>query len=90
LMPDALRLACLAGLIAGGRTRQLFMSQDHVNCWLGRTPPRPPEVEKYMAQRRFTYLLKEFIPKLLACGVSPAAVQTIMVENPRRYFEGRK
>ena len=88
LMPDRLRQACLIGLINSGHGARLFMSHDHVNCWLGRTPPRPPEVEKQMARRRFTYLMEEFIPQLLAQGVSQSAVQTIMVENPRRYFEG--
>ncbi|MBI3954229.1 MAG: phosphotriesterase-related protein [Chloroflexi bacterium] len=89
-MPDRIRRAVIAGLIGAGYGRQLFMSQDHACCWLGRTAPRPPEVDKLMANRRFTYIVQEFIPQLLAAGVSQASIQTIMVENPRRYFEGAR
>lgn len=90
LMPDRIRRAVVAGLVSAGYGRQLFMSQDHACCWLGRTAPRPPEVEKLMASRRFSYLIQEFIPALQTGGVSAQVVQTIMVENPRRYFEASK
>lgn len=36
----------------------------------------------------FTYLFTDFIPMLLARGLSMEAVERILVDNPRRFFSG--
>ena len=39
-------------------------------------------------KRRFTYLLESFVPELRRSGVSQDDIDRILIENPRRYFEG--
>lgn len=41
-----------------------------------------------MPQWRYTHIHQEVLPYLLENGVSQAQVDTMLVENPRRYFEG--
>ena len=36
----------------------------------------------------FTYISREVIPMLKAAGLTEDDIHTIMVENPRRFFEG--
>ena len=50
----------------------------------------PPVVTGMAAspKRRFTYLIEEFIPELQAAGITEGAIDTMMVDNPRRYFAG--
>jgi len=49
-----------------------------------------PYLKKLMSapKRRYTYLIEEFIPALRAAGVSQAAIDTMTMENPCRYFAG--
>ncbi len=44
-----------------------------------------PEMAK---KRSYTYLLREFLPKLKATGITSDTLNTMLVDNPRRYFEG--
>ncbi len=39
-------------------------------------------------KRRYTYLIEEFIPMLREAGVSQSDIDTMTMENPRRYFAG--
>ena len=41
-----------------------------------------------MPKRRYTYLLEEFIPRLLEAGVGESSIRTMTIDNPRRYFSG--
>jgi phosphotriesterase-related protein len=86
--PDRLRIASLAGLLAIGHARQIVLSHDHVGHWLGRPLVRTPEQQRGFARRSYTHLFKDVLPKLRAVGVSEAQVQTMMVDNPRRFFGG--
>ena len=43
----------------------------------------PPEV---MPDWRPTHLFKKVIPRLREVGVPPEKIDTMLVENPRRYF----
>lgn len=37
----------------------------------------------------FTLMHKHVIPELQRMGVSPATIETLLVENPRRFFGGK-
>ena len=79
---DEAKLGVVTALVAMGYERQVVLSHDNVGCMHG-FRPRPPD-----PKRRFTYLAEEFIPRMKASGVSEQAIHTMLVDNPRRYFEG--
>jgi phosphotriesterase-related protein len=90
VFPDRLRIAALAGLLSIGYAKQIVLSHDYVGCFLGRSMFRTPESRQGLAKWGYTHLFKEVLPKLRAIGVSEAQVQTMMVENPQRFFGGRR
>lgn len=83
LHPDRERLAVLIGLLGVGFERQLVLSHDTVWCWRGRAPTLPAEL---LGNWRPTYVLDTIVPRLRDAGVSDARIQTLLVDNPRRYF----
>ncbi len=85
LHPDRARLAALAGLLAVGFERQIVLSHDSVWCWRGRAPVVP---ESTLADWQPTHLFRKIIPRLREAGVPQAKIDTMLVENPRRYFAG--
>ena len=101
LAPDERRADHVATLVREGFTDQVCLSQDHI-CAL--TAPRssfwvPPQNRNAAATRRqeiawqvwqrpYTYILTDFVPRLLERGVTDADVETIFVDNPRRLLAG--
>jgi phosphotriesterase-related protein len=83
LHPDRERLAVLIGLLGLGFERQLVLSHDTVWCWRGRGPTLPPET---LSRWEPTYVLRTILPRLRAAGVAEEKIQTMLVDNPRRYF----
>ncbi len=83
LHPDRARLAALIGLLGVGFERQIVLSHDTVWCWRGRAPVLPATV---MPDWRPTYVLEKVIPRLREAGVAQAKIDTMLIENPRRYF----
>jgi len=81
--PDRVRVAALAGLLAVGFERQLVLSHDTVWCWRGRAPVIPPGI---LPDWKPTHVFEHIIPRLRDAGVSQAKIDTMLVENPRRYF----
>jgi phosphotriesterase-related protein len=88
LFPDRLRIASLAGLLASGHAKHIVLSHDHVGHFLGRPLSRTSDSQRGMPKWSYTHLFKEVLPKLRAIGVSEAQVQTMLVDNPRRFFGG--
>ncbi|MCH2169727.1 phosphotriesterase-related protein [Myxococcota bacterium] len=90
LLPDDTRISNLVELIEAGFERQIVLSHDHIGCWHFRPEDAPPVVTSTQAdpKRSYTYLLEEFIPKLQKAGASERAIDTMLVDNPRRYFAG--
>ncbi len=90
LLPDAVRIKNLVELIGAGFESQIVLSHDHIGCWHFTPGDEPPIVKDLMSQpkRRYTYLLEEFIPKLRQAGIRESSIETMMVQNPRRYFAG--
>jgi phosphotriesterase-related protein len=101
IAPDERRADHVATLVREGFTDHVCLSQDHI-CAL--TAPRssfwvPPEYRDAAATRRqeiewqvwkrpYTYILTDFVPRLLERGVTDADVETIFVDNPRRLLAG--
>ena len=82
--PDEVRLVAVAGLIGAGYADRIVLSQDATVAHMGnpRFVPSPNEVKK------LTYIDDEFIPRLLEGGVASQTIEQILVDNPRRIFEG--
>ena len=101
LAPDERRADHVATLVREGLTSHVCLSQDHI-CAL--TAPRsaiyvPPErraardsmreeIEWQVWKRPYTYLVTDFVPRLLDRGVTEADVDTMLVDNPRRLLAG--
>jgi phosphotriesterase-related protein len=83
LHPDRARIAALTGLLGLGFERQLVLSHDTVWCWRGRAPQTPPGL---LDDWQPTHLFRHIIPRLRDAGVSQAKIDTMLIENPRRYF----
>jgi phosphotriesterase-related protein len=86
LHPDRLRLAALIGLLGIGLERQIVLSHDSVWCWRGR--PLPIPVAQLAPKWDPRYVLREIVPALREAGVAQAKIDAMLIENPRRYFEG--
>ncbi len=83
LHPDRARTAALIGLLGVGFERQIVLSHDTVWCWRGRAPVVPASA---MADWQPTHLFRKIIPRLRDAGVSQAKIDTMLVDNPRRFF----
>jgi phosphotriesterase-related protein len=90
VFPDRLRIASLAGLLSIGYSRQIVLSHDHVGSFLGRSMLRTPESQQGLAKWSYTHLFKEILPKLRGIGVNELQIQTMLLENPRRFFGGQR
>ena len=90
LCPDEVRIANLLKLVGAGYERQIVLSHDNIGCWHFSSGHAPAQMQAMseIPKRRYTYLLEEFIPRLLEAGISESSVRTMTVENPRRYFSG--
>jgi phosphotriesterase-related protein len=88
LHPDRLRLAALIGLVGIGFEKQLVLSHDSVACWLGKgLPDMDEKTRKLIENWNPTHIFKHIVPALKEAGVTQRKIDTMMVENPRRYFE---
>lgn len=88
---DDIRLMLITGLITAGYVNQVMMSMDICGFFPGRegNPYILRDPTPYtLPNRSFLYLFEEFIPRLIKGGVSQEAIETMLVTNPRRLFEG--
>jgi phosphotriesterase-related protein len=81
---DEIKLGMIAGLVAMGFERHIVLSHDNVGCsHAPRATRRPPD-----PKRRFTLIHEEFIPAMKRAGISERTIETMLVDNIRRFFEG--
>ncbi len=89
LQPDDERVAALARLIERGAGDRVVVSHDSVWCWRGQM--FPPALEQAMTETwNPSHFSRRIIPKLKDVGVSDQQIETLLVDNPRRYFAGEK
>ena len=84
---DSVRVANLVKLIRKGAGAQVVISHDSVWCWRGHM--LPPDVLKMVEgggmSMRFT---RTITPMLKEAGVTDAEIDSMLTDNPRRYFSG--
>jgi len=83
-----LRQACLIGLIGGGYSDRIFLSQDCFAYRMGRPFEFSDDMKPLLANWSYVHVFKNIIPALEEAGVSKEKINTLMVENPRRLFGG--
>jgi phosphotriesterase-related protein len=86
--PDKERVASLLRLIQKGAASRVVVSHDSVWCWRGEPIANLQllaEMEKVWTPSHFT---RQIVPQLLAGGATKADIETLLVENPRRFFAG--
>lgn len=91
LVPDGQRVEALAELLLKGQENRIVVSHDSV--WCTRGEPFPKEMLEAMpADKLFnpTHFHKNIIPALLAKGVKQEQIDTMLVDNPRRFFAGQE
>jgi phosphotriesterase-related protein len=97
LHPDEQRIESVAKMVDAGYVRSLCLSHD-ATCagWLGRPVfggkhvATAEAIAAAMPKWEATHLFKRILPRLRERGVTEADVQTIFVDNPRRYFRGEE
>jgi phosphotriesterase-related protein len=85
---DDVRIAALLGLIGLGHADRVMLGHDSVSTFLGRGFNPPPEIAAQLANWHPTHLIKNIFPRLKEAGVSQDTIDTMMISNPRNYFEG--
>jgi phosphotriesterase-related protein len=86
--PDRLRLAALIGLAGVGFEKQLVLSHDSVACWKGKgMPDMDAKTLELIKNWNPTHIFKNIIPALKKAGVGDHKINSMMVDNPRRFFE---
>lgn len=85
---DDVRVASLLGLIGIGHAGRIMLSHDSVSTFLGRGFAPPPEIAEQLKNWNPTHILKNILPRLREAGVTQQTIDTITIDNPRRYFEG--
>ena len=90
-IPDEVRIENVVKLSKAGHTDRILLSHDSISCWLGRPVPygnTHADVLALLPDWRPTYLFRKVVPQLLERGLSKDDVETIFVENPKRFFGG--
>ena len=86
---DEVRIAALLGIIGLGHADRMLLGHDSVSTFLGRGGFNPPpEIAEKVVNWKPTHLIKNIFPRLKEAGVSQETIDTMMIHNPRRYFEG--
>lgn len=95
IISDDLRIDSVCRMVEGGYTRSICLSQDAACAgWLGRPVFGgrrivPADVlAAAMPNWESSHLFKRIFPRLRERGITDADIQTILVENPKRYFAG--
>jgi len=89
LAPDEQRIDALVALLQKQQERRIVVSHDSV--WCTRGQPFPAEMLAAIDTDKLfnpTHFHRNIIPALLARGVSREQIDTMLVDNPRRFFQG--
>jgi phosphotriesterase-related protein len=89
LQPDAERVSSLLALLHKDKEQQVVISHDSVWCWRGE--PIPADLMASMDDGAIfnpTHFHDTIIPQLLAGGATQSQIDTMLVDNPRRFFAG--
>jgi phosphotriesterase-related protein len=87
--PTDVIVKIVAELCKQGFAKQILLSHDTVNVWLGRPIETPEQVLKALANWRIDHISQNVVPALKAQGVTEEQIKTMMVDNPKNLFLGR-
>jgi phosphotriesterase-related protein len=88
--PDTERVKAMLRLLERGAGDRMVVSHDSVWCWRGAPVPDPKvqaAMEEIWNPLHFT---RRVAPMLLEGGATQEQIDTLLVDNPRRYFGGEK
>jgi phosphotriesterase-related protein len=85
LAPDAQRVAAIADLVERGHTRQLLLSQDYASHIDYVTIEQKARLDPVWS---YTHLHSWVLAELRRAGVGDEAIETFLVDNPRRMLTG--
>jgi phosphotriesterase-related protein len=88
LQPDEVRVASLLRLLERGAGDRVVVSHDSVWCWRGMPIPMPEAIAPMLEAWQPTHFLDNIAPRLREGGAEEAAVEALLVDNPRRFFSG--
>ncbi len=83
---DARAEDCIIQLVERGYYDRIMISHDSIGVWLGRPFTLP--WERIRENWRPNYIHDKLIPKMKAAGVTDTQINTMLIENPKRYFTG--
>lgn len=87
LAPDEQRVEALTALLLKGLEKRIIVSHDCVWCSRGQVITWSSLPEKGILIEP-THFHQRIIPQLLERGVTKSQIDTILTDNPRRYFSG--
>jgi phosphotriesterase-related protein len=90
LFPDEQRVRSLVALLEKQKERQVVISHDSIWCTRGK--PFPEDMLALMDPEVLfnpTHFHRHIIPRLLEAGVTQQQIDTMLVDNPRRFFSGQ-
>jgi len=90
LAPDEQRIQSLVALLQKQQEGQIVVSHDSVWCTRGK--PFPDDMLALMDTDILfdpTHFHRNIIPRLLEAGVTQRQIDTMLVDNPRRFFSGQ-
>jgi phosphotriesterase-related protein len=84
-------------MVEAGYVQSLCLSHDATcGAWLGRPSfdgrrvVRPESLRQRMPNWEVTHLFKRILPRFLELGLTQAQLDTMLVDNPRRFFRGEE
>jgi phosphotriesterase-related protein len=89
IVPDAVRIRNLMAMVARGHLERIMISHDSVNCLLGGVPGlvAVQSLSEIEPNSRLTHIFETVLPQLREAGLSDDQIDTILVQNPRRFFQ---
>jgi phosphotriesterase-related protein len=95
IISDEKRMQSVCKMIEAGYVKHVCLSHDATcGAWLGRPvfggrfAMQPEQIAQYMPNWEPTHLFKRILPTLRERGVSESDVNTMLIDNPKRYFAG--
>jgi phosphotriesterase-related protein len=82
--PDERRIETLTALVAEGLTDRIHLGHDAA-CFYDFMAHNPPFAHEHPD---YLHISTRIVPALLANGVTEQQIDTMLVENPRRFFSG--
>jgi phosphotriesterase-related protein len=89
LVPDATRKECVMRLLKLGYADRIMLSHDYILYFLGRTNVVQDFAKAVNPNWSFVHIFKNIMPYLKNEGVTDETINTIMVNNPRRFLTGK-